>query len=1291
MKKNLSRGLKLVLSLSLIFGVIIGNPKISIVNAIDTNIAEFNDIYIPVLNQYANFDKENVNYRIQATDIEMCVFTMLVHREAYTIKNIRYHRAEKILTYETEPASPKVSLTITRDWSKYLASGEYKSYWPGANVQFNNQMVVYGPSEYDYYEQSVGWDNAFRYFGNLANYGGIVDDRYVPIPETFSAHYTTPALNHLPLPLGENYQNSGLHGDPTKIRIIENYTDYTGIHIGVLLANFVKKDETYSLIKNNKPTLTLTSQNNATIQNEQGVNIYNVEGYAQDPDNDDLDVIVEIPNVYYRKVKVKSTLSGKYFNVPINAIEDSLSPGTYTVNVKVVDPYNVKAEASRSLNVKIRLKNKSFVLINDPVSISTKYSDYESDPQYALRYRYDHDPGFFDNSMGMIADSSLWRTTMYTSFQYSGVYTATVQAKDNPKNDNRFDLYRMWGRDNLSSMSYHVHRRPVALFSAKLINRSVQLADSSYDLDHTSAVNKGISQWQWQYKPSAAEVWTDGQPPATLPTSNAYEVRLRVRDIDGEGGIGVWSDWCRRTVGVPGNTPPVAMFIVDPALVSYRKATTITDKSFDPDNDLLDTYQWTVVKNGSQTVWSYSGAAKLPPNIASYGVGGYLLTLKVRDNRGLWSEPYTQNVTVMNHPPAAAFTMPSEVYRDTVIALENLTPDPDEDGDTLTYSWKAQLNGGSFYNVGTIRNQSLTIGRLIQTNGITLKKAISEGWEMLMTASDGSLSSNATRTFTVKNHIPTAAISGPATAAQFDTLQYRSADEDLDPSDVSSLKYYWKVTDSDGSTQYYSTKDIKVTFDDFGIHTLEHWAVDQIDGKSNVAVLKVNVTKNLAPSVTLTSPPGTAANPSVIDAQLQGDPLVQWTYSDPENDSQEKYLLEFYRKDGLLAKTVENADPTGSIRQYQIPNPTFERFVYFSLYGRAYSRGSWSEISNEKAFIIDNPPQPGFTLLTDTGRNAAQVPIYRTDVLNIQGTATDPDTVKGDNITYKYYLKPAGGTESLASAQGNFSKQFTTNGNFTLRQVVTDSLGLYRELSQTITVANRLPSVNITYPAGSSQTSPTIVNTITPVMKWEYQDEDGDLQQRYKVRIINLTTGAITVQSGEQVSSAKQWQIPAGSLVENQKYAVEAEVYDGFGWSSVSPRKYFMVNLLTVKGAVQHTAEWNENRKAYNLNKSGNPESPRGYNVFWAGEKFVLQANTTGMPSTVEVIMTGGYTVQLNPADSGKTLWTGELYNAAFEQMPEGPVAFTFTAKNEFNTKTDTVTVTIQGNWAEYFQSHRTK
>lgn len=87
----------------------------------------------------------------------------------------------------------------------------------------------------------------------------------------------------------------------------------------------------------------------------------------------------------------------------------------------------------------------------------------------------------------------------------------------------------------------------------------------------------------------------------------------------------------------------------------------------------------------------------------------------------------------------------------------------------------------------------------------------------------------------------------------------------------------------------------------------------------------------------------------------------------------------------------------------------------------------------------------------------------------------------------------------------------------------------------------------------------------------------------------------------------------------------------------------------------------------------------------------MLQGTATGLPDTVQVTMTGGYTAALSPTGSDKTLWTGELADPSFEQLPDGPVTFTFTATNEYQTKVDTVAVTILGDWTEYYQSHRVK
>lgn len=1236
--------------------------------------------------------------------------------QSVTFTNIHYNTSEKKLSYDIKPdSSINWTNNASRKSSKYYSLGNsvyycvqsysnpaYAVEQDGSYGNFDTSCPNGSSNERGWTSQSASYTPplqdlttsmaSYNYTVNWSDISNLIDgtvrpgDGWYSSSNNYHKQFSNSEGNNWYYWSNQFNPDGNADNNPKyiqiKMNIFSTWAIIENAHGWDYAYGVYYKSAIMPLIPNNAPNLTLTSQNNQTLINFEGLSGTSLTGSVSDPEADDVLVEAEIPNVFYKTTTVTSALPSKSFSIPMDVLEDGIPPGTYTITFRASDPSGMASTASLTINVKQRLRNKAFILVNTAVDVTTTYTDFEGDTEYARRYKYVHDPGFFDNPTGVISDSGQWRSSAYTTFAYPGSYVASFQAQDNPKNDDRFVNYRNFGRDNLSGMTFMVHRRPIALFTVINTGSSVQYTDLSYDLDHTSDPNKGLIAWEWQYKLADATAWSDGQLSGTL-TAN-YDVRLRVRDIDGESGAGVWSDWKEVALGDrSANTPPVALFTATPAVASYKGTVSIVDKSFDPDNDPLIAYAWYVTKNGT-LIWS---SGSMPSNLVSYGVGTYVVSLQVKDSKGAWSDTYSQTVIVINNPPAAAFTMPPYIYRDTVVTLQSLSENPDADGDALTFQWNAKLNNGANHYAGSNEVQTMTIRDLIARDGISQIDSVSEKWQMQLTVSDGSQPSYAVQTFEVLNHSPVAAIAGQATAYQYDTGVFSSASYDDDTADNTSLSYYWKISDPEGGTSLVTTSSTSVIFTQAGIYKIEHWVVDQIGARSNIASLEVAVSINQPPTMTITSPTGNIGSPSV----LLDDPNIKWTYSDPENDLQSQFTFEFFGTDGVLKNTILEPDPNGAIREYQVAHGTFERFTNYYFYGRSYSKYNGSDQSNSKAFIIDNPPVPGFTMITDTGRNAAQVPIYRTDVLKITGTATDADIPKGDSIPYKYYLKPEGGSEGLASAQSNFTKQFTTNGSFTFRQVVTDSLGIARELSQTITVANRIPTVSITYPSSSSTSSPTVVSTLTPVIKWEYQDEDGDLQQRYKVRIINLTTGAVAVQSGEQTSSAQQWQVPAGALVENQKYAVEVEAYDGFNWSNTSPRNYFMVNLLTVKGGVEHTEEWNKNRQAYNIKKSGTTESPRGYSVFWAGEQFILRADATGLPDTIEVVMSGGYRTELTPTDLNKTRWTGELYDSAFEKLPAGPLAFTFTARNEFNTKTDTVTVTIMGDWSEYFQSHRVK
>lgn len=73
---------------------------------------------------------------------------------------------------------------------------------------------------------------------------------------------------------------------------------------------------------------------------------------------------------------------------------------------------------------------------------------------------------------------------------------------------------------------------------------------------------------------------------------------------------------------IPPNLPPVANFSVDKQVVKQGETVNYLDTSFDPDGDLILTYQWQGKKR------------------AFFTPGEHKVSLRVKDEKGSWSEPY---------------------------------------------------------------------------------------------------------------------------------------------------------------------------------------------------------------------------------------------------------------------------------------------------------------------------------------------------------------------------------------------------------------------------------------------------------------------------------------------------------------------------------------------------------------------------------------------------------------------------------------------------------------------------
>jgi hypothetical protein len=186
-------------------------------------------------------------------------------------------------------------------------------------------------------------------------------------------------------------------------------------------------------------------------------------------------------------------------------------------------------------------------------------------------------------------------------------------------------------------------------------------------------------------------------------------------------------------------------------------------------------------------------------------------------------------------------------------------------------------------------------------------------------------------------------------------------------------------------------------------------------------------------------------------------------------------------------------------------------------------------------------------------------------------------------------------------------------------------------------------------------------------------------------------------------------------------YQVICTVSDYSG-TGIKSYKFTVVSEGKITGYVNHTDQWDDNRKKYNLKRfsdeinrliamneylAAEPPRRRGINVFWSGERFMLRSETEGQPTKVDVklseygvagnLIDTGYTANLK--DTGKktpageqiwegALWDSDMINRWGRQAPE-ELHFLFTAHYSSGmTKTHAVKVIVDSD-RDYWQLHR--
>lgn len=211
---------------------------------------------------------------------------------------------------------------------------------------------------------------------------------------------------------------------------------------------------------------------------------------------------------------------------------------------------------------------------------------------------------------------------------------------------------------------------------------------SAYDLDHFSLPNKGIVEHKWSWKPPTGIAWTTGAGPPSLQVAPGQDYLLcyEVKDMEG-----AWSDPFVVLLTAT-QRPPIAQFKVSPNPVVVGAAIQIHDMSYDPNGDPIVEHRWRVRHNTGG--W---GAPSSTPPASFDQAGTWEIELMVKDSAGLWSESYTQTVTVLgNTRPVARFTVsPNPAYDYETLYYEDTSYDPD--GDPIgAREWRVSKDGGAW-------------------------------------------------------------------------------------------------------------------------------------------------------------------------------------------------------------------------------------------------------------------------------------------------------------------------------------------------------------------------------------------------------------------------------------------------------------------------------------------------------------------------------------------------------------------------------------------------------------------
>jgi len=396
---------------------------------------------------------------------------------------------------------------------------------------------------------------------------------------------------------------------------------------------------------------------------------------------------------------------------------------------------------------------EQYVLLEEEVEYQTYYTDQENDPEIQRRWLYNHDPYWFEKSLGEVSFNGQFLPAPVTRFNKVGRYQVEFQARDNPKDDNRFDNYRQWSAMPLDRLVLYVHRRPLALFTAFLSPQG-NMTINTYEQSNIDFIGEGGSYAQWEPQFDAPAGGTVER--IEFRTAVASDDYYRDGEVRGfkDGSWYVIKSWGRQSRGTAvsdvldvsnqGYTKVKFYFRMYDSADSARGSGDGSYYKIDVKRGSISGYQVTMHNNSYdldhqhepqkgivQEVWRWKRATEAtwhqgqPTQLASGDT--YLVSLRVKDVEGAWSD---ENVRVLstgseNMPPVAQFSVSSNPLPvGQKLEYNDMSYDPNGDA-IVQHSWRmAKLPGGSWVDYGsTPPNNFETLGQGEYRIELTVKDA----------------------------------------------------------------------------------------------------------------------------------------------------------------------------------------------------------------------------------------------------------------------------------------------------------------------------------------------------------------------------------------------------------------------------------------------------------------------------------------------------------------------------------------------------------------------------------------